>query len=126
MEREKPIVWIGSSYRDVSGFPAAARRAAGHNLSLVQNGLEPDDFKPMASVGPGAYEVRVQTVEDGSSIQHRVFYVARFEEAVYVLHAFQKKTQKTSRHDLEVGKARYREMIRDRQDVAKQKQTTRK
>ena len=116
---EKPAVWIGSSYRDILEFSPAARRAAGHNPGLVQNGLCPDDWKPMDGVGPGTHEIRVVTAENGGSIQHRVFYVAKFEEAVYVLHAFEKKTQKTSRHDIEIGRARYRQMLQNRREMPK-------
>lgn len=112
-DEEKPIRWLGSSYRDLLGFPAAARRELGHNLGLVQNGMAPADFKPMEQVGPGTYEVRVQTSENGRVI-HRVFYVAKFPEAVYVLHAFQKHTQATSKHDIEIGRERYRAMMAGR------------
>ena len=67
----------------------------------------------MEQVGAGAYEIRTRTNEGGQVIQ-RVFYVARFPEAVYVLHAFQKTTQATSKHDIELGRARYREMLNRR------------
>ena len=114
----KALVLIGSSSRDLADFPEEARRAAGHNLGRVQNGSEPEDWKPMESIGPGAYEIRVTARGSGPSIQHRVFYVAKFEEGVYVLHVFEKKTQKTSRHDIEVGRARYKQMLRIRGDVS--------
>ena len=71
---------------------------------MVQAGREPSDFKPMSDVGRGVYEIRVR--ERAGTF--RVIYVARFDEAVYVLHAFQKKTPKTSRLDIEVAKRRYR------------------
>lgn len=79
----------------------------------------PEDFKLFEEVGPGTYEIRISTGESGN-VQHRVFYVAKFPEAVYVLHAFRKTTQETSRHDREVGRARYREMMQDRREVLKQ------
>ena len=120
MVEEKPIHWLGSSYRDVVRFPEAARRSAGYQLGMVQNGLMPLDWKPMESVGPGAYEIRVST-RDGGNIQQRVFYVAKFDEAVYVLHAFEKKTQATPRHDIDVGRARYAEMLRERQTLSKKR-----
>jgi phage-related protein len=85
----------------------------GHNLGLVQNGLMPEDFKPMEQVGPGSYEIRVRTTEGGQVI-HRVFYVAKFPEAVYVLHAFQKNTRATSMHDIDVGRSRYNAVLRHR------------
>jgi phage-related protein len=91
-------------------FPLLARRLAGWNLELVQDGLDPDDWKPMERVGPGAREIRVRTF-DGGTIQHRVIYVAKFAEAVYVLHAFEKKTEQTSPHHIEVAAVRYRQML---------------
>ena len=84
---DKLIAWIGSSQIDLRQFPREARRKAGFELRAVQRGHEPSDFKPMPVIGPGTYEVRIQTDD-----AYRVFYVAKFEEAVYVLHAFQKKT----------------------------------
>jgi len=97
-------------------FPAAARREVGHNLGLAQNGLIPEDFKPMEQVGPGTYEIRVWTTEGGQVI-HRVFYVSKFPEAVYVLHAFQKNTRATSMHDIDVGRSRYRSPFRRSRDL---------
>ena len=75
---EKPLAWLGTARRDIGGFPADARRRCGFQLRKVQQGLDPDDWKPMASVGPGVREIRVRT-----ELAHRVFYVATFEEAVY-------------------------------------------
>ena len=85
-------------------FPETARRRAGHELFMVQVGREPADFKSLPSVGPGAYEIRVR--DDAGAF--RVIYVARFEDAVYVLHAFQKKTRRTSQADIELARARYK------------------
>lgn len=102
------MVWLGSSKDDLKAFPLAARRQAGFELNQVQLGLEASDFKSMQTVGPGAYEIRVRDQGD----TFRVFYVAKFVEAVYVLHAFQKKTRKTSQHDVELGRKRYRDMLR--------------
>ena len=100
--KEKPLTWIGSSREDLRQFPAEARRKGGFELRAVQRGDEPSDFKPLPIIGPGTYELRLQT-EDA----YRVFYIAKFQEAVYVLHAFQKKTQKTSKHDIALGQQRY-------------------
>jgi phage-related protein len=100
----KPVRFIGSAKEDLSGFPKAARTRAGHELFMVQVGRTPDDWKPMSTVGSGVCEIRVQD-EAGA---FRVMYVARFQDAVYVLHAFQKKTRKTSRADLALARARYR------------------
>jgi phage-related protein len=115
MKPEKPIRWMGSSRRDLTAFPGEARQAAGYNLRLVQNGLMPEDWKPVESVGPGTYEVRISRPAPDPT-QYRVFFVAKFEEAVYVLHAFEKKSRKTSQHDLNLGRARYAEMVADRNE----------
>lgn len=100
----KAAYFIGTARRDLAGFPESARRRAGYELFMVQAGREPADFKPIPSVGPGAYEIRVQD-EAGAS---RVIYVAKFEQAVYVLHAFQKKTRKTVKADVEPAARRYK------------------
>ena len=100
----KPARFVGSAKVDLSAFPKSARTRAGHELFMVQAGRIPDDWKPMSTVGAGACEIRVRD-ESGA---FRVIYVARFEDAVYVLHAFQKKTRKTSHADLELARERYR------------------
>ena len=94
----KRLRFIGSSQDDLSSFPDEARRATGYELWQVQNGLMPSDWKPMVNVGQGAYEIRVHELGEW-----RVIYVAKFADTVYVLHAFQKKTQKTPK--LEIIKA---------------------
>jgi len=104
----KPIAFQGTSLDDLRAFPETARREAGHQLDQVQRGLEPDGWKPMPSVGPGVREVRVRD-EAGA---FRVIYIASRPEAVYVLHAFQKKTQATAKRDLDLARARLRELIR--------------
>jgi phage-related protein len=93
----------------VRRFPDGARRSAGYQLQRVQAGLEPVDWKPMPSVGIGVKEIRIRA-EDA----FRVVYVARFSEAVYVLHAFQKKSRKTARQDLEMARRRFRALIEER------------
>ena len=100
---DKPLIWLGSSRRDLRAFPALARRLAGFQLRRLQQGLDPDDWKPMQTVGPGVREIRIHIAG-----AHRVFYVATRAEAIYVLHAFEKKTQKTSAHDLRIGRDRCR------------------
>lgn len=100
---EKALIWLGSTRADVKRFPALARRLAGFQLRRVQQGLDPDDWKPMQTVGPGVREIRVHV---GGA--YRVFYVATRPEAIYVLHAFEKKTQKTSARDLRIGRDRFR------------------
>ena len=104
---EREIIWVGSSLDDVKAFPPVARRETGHQLGRVQHGLMPGDFKYMRSVGTGVYEIRIK--DDGD--QYRVFYVAKFEEGIYVLHAFEKKTRKTSQKDIEIAKKRYSEVL---------------
>ena len=94
----------------LQGFPKAVRSEAGEQLFLVQAGEDPDDWKPMSAIGPGVKEIRVRD-EAGA---FRVFYVAKFQEAVYVLHCFQKKTQKTEVRDLELGRKRFKDLLEDR------------
>ena len=108
---DKPLWWLGSSKRDIRAFPAAARRVAGFQLLRVQQGMEPTDWKPMQSVGSGVREIRVHT-----QTEHRVCYVARFAEGIYVLHAFEKRTQKTPARDIDVARTRYRELLEWRRE----------
>ena len=86
-----------------------ARREAGHQLDLVQNGHEPDDWKPMNTVGQGVQEIRVRDAAGA----FRVIFVAKFRDAVYVLHCFQKKTSRTSHGDLELAAQRYRDLLKE-------------
>ncbi|MHB9840035.1 type II toxin-antitoxin system RelE/ParE family toxin [Paraburkholderia terrae] len=104
MELGKEIRWVGSSYNDLLAFPDESRRQAGFQLAKVQAGLDPDNWKPFDIVGAGTREIRVNEQEGA----FRVMYVAKFVEAVYVLHCFHKKTQATSRQDREIAEARYR------------------
>lgn len=113
---EKPLCWVGASRKELASFPPKARREAGYNLGMVQSGGDPEDWKPMEIVGPGAREIRIQTF-DGGVLQHRVLYVAKFRDLVYVLHAFSKKTEQTSPHNIQVARARYREMLEERQTL---------
>jgi phage-related protein len=112
-ERSKPLEFVGAARKEMQAFPQAARQAAGTGLRRVQEGMAPKDWKPMSTVGPGACELRVRT-DEGGIVQHRVIYVAKFGEAVYVLHAFEKKTRQTSELNLEVAAARYKQMLRER------------
>jgi phage-related protein len=109
---DKPINWIGSARNDVRDFPEEAKRKTGLQLRAIQRGEEPVDFKPMSTVGKGVQEIRIRTEN-----AYRVFYVARFAEAIYVLHAFQKKTQKTTKQDIEIGQQRYQQMIEHRESL---------
>ncbi|HEX5721006.1 MAG TPA: type II toxin-antitoxin system RelE/ParE family toxin [Thermoanaerobaculia bacterium] len=105
----KALFWLGSSLQDVRAFPGDARRIAGHELHLVQQGLEPDDWKALPSVGPGVYELRIRT-----RLEHRVFYVAKFAEGIYVLHAFEKKTQQLPGKDVDLARERYKDVVANR------------
>ncbi len=112
MDDEKLIRWVGSAYDDLLSFPKDARKDAGFQLGKVQVGLEPTDWKPFDSVGAGTREIRIRDV----SGTYRVMYVAKFEEAIYVLHCFQKKTQATSKQDQAIAAARYRAVARARKE----------
>ena len=101
--------WLGSSLEDLRAFPEDARRAAGYQLGRVQQGLLPTDWKPMTTVGPGVIELRVHT-----RVEHRVFYIAKFEEAVYVLHAFEKRTRQTPQSEIALTQKRLADLIRRR------------
>lgn len=109
-DQPKPLEWARPALAAVRALPDGARQEVGYQLGRVQEGKAPEDFKPMKTVGSGVFEVRVR--DEGRAF--RSFYVARFEEAVYVLHVFEKKSQKTARSDIEVGRARYRDLIQRR------------
>ena len=109
--RQTASISTSSSARhELRAFPEAARREAGHQLDQVQRGLEPDNWKPMPGVGGGVREMRIRD-QAGA---FRVIYTATRPEAVYVLHAFQKKTQATAKRDLELAEARFRELTRSK------------
>lgn len=100
----KVLHWVGTSLDDLKAFPKNARSEAGHDIRRVQSGLDPRDWKPMKSIGAGAREIRVRD-QAGA---FRVFYVVVRGDAMYVLHAFQKKTQKTEKRDIDLAKARFK------------------
>jgi phage-related protein len=103
MSAAKPLRFVGSSRIDLRDFPTEVRHWMGEELRHVQQGDMPQDFKPIPAVGKGVYEIRVSL--DGA---WRVMYVAKFADFIYVLHAFQKKTQKTAKEDINLAKKRYR------------------
>jgi phage-related protein len=109
MTNPKPVKFRGNSLDELRSFPEDAKREAGHQLDQVQNGQEPDDWKPMTSIGKGVKEIRVRDAAGA----FRVVYVAKFADAVYVLHCFQKKSEKTSKVDLELSEKRYRELLEE-------------
>ena len=104
----KPVVFLGDSLSDLRAFPERARRDAGFQLDRVQRGLDPQDWKPMPIIGSGVREIRVRDVTGA----FRVIYIATLAEAVYVLHAFGKKTQRTSQRDLMLAQLRLRALKR--------------
>lgn len=108
MDDEKEIYWVGSCYKDLQEFPKQAKQDAGYQLHRVQNGLEPEDWKPFKTVGSGVKEIRIS--DDGNT--YRVMYIAKFEERIYVLHSFQKKTQKTRQKDIDIAKVRYKAIVK--------------
>ncbi|MBN8762412.1 MAG: hypothetical protein BGP20_13365 [Thiobacillus sp. 63-78] len=105
----KPVEFRGSTLDDLRAFPISARREAGHQIDLVQQGGEPENWKSMTTVGQGVREIRIRD-EVGA---YRVIYVAKFADAVYVLHCFQKKTQKTSKADIDLAAKRYRDLLKE-------------
>jgi len=104
----KPIKFLGSSLSDLRDFPDDARQDAGRQLLRVQYGAEPNDWKPMPTIGAGVNEIRLRDEVD----QYRVIYVAKFEDVVFVLHCFPKKTQKTAKADIDLAKTRYRALLK--------------
>ncbi|MDX5979624.1 type II toxin-antitoxin system RelE/ParE family toxin [Vreelandella alkaliphila] len=104
MAEKKKVEFLGDSLEAIKNFPADAKRDAGYQIGKVQDGLMPDDFKAMRIVGKGVIEIRI-TDTDGA---FRVFYVASRGDKVYILHGFQKKTQKTAKGDIEKGQQRYK------------------
>lgn len=109
---DKPLLWLGSSRDDVRAFPGDARRVAGYQLRRVQQGLKPSDWKPMTSVGAGVREIRIHTGRE-----HRVLYIARFSEGVYVLHAFEKRTGRTPKQDVALARKRLGVLIETRRNA---------
>lgn len=101
----KSLNFIGSSLDDLRNFPDDARKAGGFELHSVQCGLEPIDWKPMPSIGRGVKEIRIHVLGEW-----RIVYVAKFKDAVHVLHAFQKKSRKTSQNDVELARKRYKQI----------------
>ena len=104
----KSVRFLGNSLKTLREFPEDARQDAGYQIDKVQRGLQPDDFKPMPSIGRGVEEIRIWD-ESGT---YRVVYTARLADAVIVLHAFQKKTQATSKRDVDLAKERFTEFMK--------------
>lgn len=105
----KPIQWLGNSIDRVREFSETGRYHTGRELRRVQCGEMPTDWKPMITIGPGVAEIRVHAENE-----YRIIYIAKFEEAIYVLHGFSKKTQQTSKRDLDLAAKRYKELQNER------------
>lgn len=110
----KDLFFLGTSLEALRSFPDNARREAGHQLHLVQLGETPDDWRPMTSVGQGVYEIRIHT-----ATEHRVLYVSKHKEGIYVLHAFEKKARLTRQSDINLAKERFKALNAARRAVAK-------
>lgn len=106
----KSVAFIGNSLDALRTFPDAVRQEAGFQIDRLQRGLEPDDWKPMKTVGSGVREIRLRA----ASGAYRVIYAVQFGDAVYILHAFVKKTQTTAKRDLELTALRFRQLMRER------------
>ena len=104
----KPVRFLGDSLKRPREFPEDARHDAGYQLDKVQRGGQPDDFKPMSSIGKGVEEIRLQD----ETAAYRVIYTARIRDAVYVLHVFLKKTRATSKRDIDLAAERFADLMR--------------
>ena len=107
MSRHTDVVFVGTALKDLKAFPIDARRAAGFQLDLLQQGDEPFDWRPMKTVGRGVNEIRI--TEDSGAF--RVVYEVNRPEAIYELHVMHKTTRKTETRDIELARARYQEII---------------
>ncbi len=105
----KKLIWLGDTRKKLREFPDQARRDAGEQLWRVQSGGEPVDWRPMPSIGTGAIEIRIHRPHE-----HRVVYVATIPDGIYVLHAFEKKTQQTAQKDIERAKTNYAKIQQQR------------
>ena len=106
----KPVRFLGDSLKCLREFPEDARHDAGYQLDKVQRGQQPNDFKPMPSIGKGVEEIRVW--DDSGT--YRVIYTARLADWIYVLHAFQKKGRKTPKPDIKLARQRFRDLVQER------------
>ena len=104
----KPLRFLNDTLARLREFSSDAKQDAGYQLDKLQRGEQPDDFKPIPSIGKGVEEIRIWD-ESGT---YRVIYTARLADAVYVLHAFHKKTQATANRDIDLAKARFNKLIR--------------
>ena len=111
----KELIWIGNSLRRLREFPDVARQIAGRQLRHIQEGKEPVDWRAMSSIGAGVKEIRIHRPNE-----YRVIYVSQFPEAIFILHAFEKKTQQTAKHDIQVARLGYAEIETRRKELQRQ------
>ena len=102
----KDIIFLGDSAKQIAKFPEPAKQLTLLELKAAQQGIEPLHWRPMPVIGSGVIELKIRS----KSSQFRVLYVAKFKDAIYVLHGFQKKTQKTAKRDIDLGKKRYKQI----------------
>lgn len=123
LKKRKPLQFWERSIDEFREFPAHIKDDGGYQLDLLQQGLKPADFKPMTTIGPGAFELRL----DDDKNEYRVIYVVKLEDAVWVLHAFQKTTKKTSKKDIQLAKSRYEKLLQQKtEEKAVQKKAAKK
>ena len=123
VKRKNLKFWNNSVVADYRKFPEDVKQDGGYQLDILQKGSDPEDFKPMPSIGSCAYELRLNDIQN----EYRVIYVVKFEDAVWVLHAFQKTTKKTSAKDIALAKSRYEELLQEKiQEKATQKKFLKK
>lgn len=103
----KIISFEGNTLDTIRNFPADARQRAGYELDRVQRGFDPEHWKPFATVGQGVREIRIKVGD-----QFRVMYITKFDDKIHVLHAFQKKTQKTAQSDIDYAKSALKDVTR--------------
>lgn len=102
----KPITWLGNTHQTVKDYSQTVKREIGYNLDKVQRGLKPFDWKPMSAVGPGVNEIRIHEENE-----YRVLYVTKFQESIYVLHCFVKKTEQTLKKEIDLARQRYTDLL---------------
>jgi phage-related protein len=103
----KSIVFLGNSEKTMRSFSLDVQKDFALNFHMLERGLEPLDWKPMKSIGLGVREIRVKD-RDGI---YRAIYVLKVKDKIHILHVFQKKSQKTAKHDLDLAKARMKLII---------------
>ena len=106
MDEVRPVEFLGDPLPRMRDFPESVRKEAGVQRHKIQLGMDPSDWKPMASIGTGVREIRIR---DEAGI-FRVIYVTKIIDAVYVLHAFQKKTQQTTKQDFDLAISRLKQI----------------